>query len=116
MAVLMVLAGRLYSGHWSFKPPLLAGGAGVGVGLVLLAVPAIVRPIYLVWYFVASCVGLVIGNLLLAGAFYVFVTGIGLLKRAFGRNPIHKTFDRQATSYWQDATQPNDPQRYYRQF
>src|SRR5947208_15947580 len=82
VAVLLLLAGRLHAGAWHFKPPLLIGGIGTSVGLVLLGLPAIARPFYVVWYFVASCIGLVMGNLLLALAFYVFFTSVRFLKPA----------------------------------
>jgi len=118
VALILLLAGRLHShtGAWNFKPPLLVGGIGVAFGLLFLVLPAIAKPFYLVWYFVASCIGLVMGNLLLGVAFYVFFTIVGLLKRGFGRPAIRKTVDKQARTYWQDAEQPSDRQRYYRQF
>ncbi len=118
VAVVLLLVGRLHAhtGAWNLKPPLLVGGIGVAFGLVFLALPAIAKPFYLVWYFVASCIGLVVGNVLLSVSFYVFVTSVGLLKRTFGRQAVRKTVDRQASSYWQDADQPSDPQRYYSQF
>lgn len=116
VAVLLLLAGRWHAGIWNLKVPLIVGGAGVCAGLMLLAIPQIARPFYLAWYFVGACVGIVLGNLLLAGAFYVLITGIGLLKRAFGSQPIRKSLDRTASSYWQEAEQTKDPQRYYSQY
>jgi hypothetical protein len=29
---------------------------------------------------------------------------------------VHKTFDKRVATYWQDAEQVDDPNRYYRQF
>ena len=92
------------------------GGGGLAVGLLLLVLPQIARPFYVGWYFVACCIGLVVGNLALAIVFFVLVTGLGLLMRALGRVPVRKTFDKRAATYWQDAEQPDDPNRYYRQF
>ena len=116
VAVLLLLAGRWHTGEWNLKAPLIVGGAGVCAGLLLLAIPQIARPFYMVWYFVGACVGIVLGNLLLAGVFYVLITGIGLLKRAFGRQPIRKSLDRKASTYWHDAEPADDPQRYYSQY
>ena len=65
----------------------MVGGGGLAVGLVLLALPQIARPFYVAWYFVACCIGMVVGNLALAIVFFVLVTGIGLLMRALGRRP-----------------------------
>jgi hypothetical protein len=116
IALLLLVTGRLHASVWNFNPPLIIGGAGFGLGVLLLLLPSIAKPFYLVWYFLACCVGIVVGNVLLALAFYVFVTGVGLLKRAFGGGTFRKNVDRTASTYWQDAEQPKDPQRYYRQY
>ena len=116
VAVLLLLAGWVKSGVWNLRLPLLIGGAGAAAGLLLLVLPGIAKPFYLVWYFVACCIGLVVGNVLLAVVFYVFITGIAWVKRAFGKSTFRKTVDKQAKSYWLDAPPSDDPQQYYRQF
>lgn len=93
----------------------IAGG-GVVAGLLFLAIPRLARPVYVVWYFVACCVGAVVGNVLLAVIFYVLVTGIGILVRKTGRLSLHKEFDRSRSSYWLDVESAPEPERYYRQF
>jgi hypothetical protein len=92
------------------------GGAGVAVGIVLWIVPQIARPFYVVWYFLACCMGLVMGNLLLAGFFYLILTPFALAKRCFARPAIRKSFDRQAPTYWKEAGPPAEPERYFKQF
>src|SRR5438874_2030133 len=109
VAILFLLAGRVHSGLW-------VAGIGTGLGILLLCLPSIAKPFYLVWYFLASCIGFVVGNLLLAITFYVFVTGVGLLKRSFGKQPISKSVQKEAATYWRDAEPSGDPQSYYRQF
>ena len=116
VAVLLLLAGRMHGGAWSFRTPVIIGGTGMGLGLVLLALPDLAKPFYVVWYFLGACIGIVVGNVLLAAAFYVFITVIGLLKRLFGRQAIRKTVDKAAATYWVDASQPDDPKRYYSQY
>ena len=110
------LAGLLRGKGWNLPLAGILGGGGLAVGLLLLAVPQIARPIYVVWYFVACCIGLVVGNLALAIVFFVLVAGLGLVMRALGRQSVRKSFDRQAPTYWQDAEPVDDPKRYYRQF
>jgi hypothetical protein len=104
--------------HGATNLPLLLKFAGVGVaaGCLFMAVPPIGRPFYLIWYAVACCMGLVIGNVLLGLLYYVVFTGIGLLMRVFGRLKIRKAIDRQTTTYWKDAEQPAHPKRYYNQY
>jgi hypothetical protein len=116
IAVVLLLVGWLRSKGWNLPLAAIVGGGGLAVGLVLLTLPQIARPFYVLWYFVACCMGLLVGNLALAIVFFVLVTGIGLLMRAFGRRPVRKTFDKRAATYWQDAEQVDDPNRYYRQF
>ena len=48
--------------------------------------------------------------------YYGLVTGIGLVKRVLGSQPICKTLDRQAATYWHDAPAAPDPKRYFSQF
>jgi hypothetical protein len=91
-------------------------GVGAGVGGLCWVVPAIAKPFYVVWYAVACCVGLVVGNVLLALVFYVFFGGIGLAMRCCGRRAVSRTVNKQTVSYWQDAEENSDPKSYYRQF
>jgi hypothetical protein len=116
IALLLLVARRVTTGAWQPETSLWIGGVGAGLGVVFYAVPAIARPFYLAWYFLACCMGLVISNVLLGGFFYLVVTPVGWLKRTFGRNNLRKSFDRQAPTYWKDAEKITDPARYYRQF
>ncbi len=104
------------SGMWDSSFVVAYSGAGFVVGVVFYALPGIVRPFYVVWYALACCIGLVVGNVVLALIFYLLVTGIGLLKRLGGRQPIRKRPDRLAKSYWIAAPPAPAPHRYYRQF
>jgi hypothetical protein len=116
MAIALLLMGRLATGSWNFPLAVKVGGIGAAAGLVFLVAPALIKPFYLAWYFLACCIGLVIGNLLLVIVFYSILTGIGLLLRAVRRTAIRRTPDKRATTYWQEARQPTDLRRYYRQF
>jgi hypothetical protein len=116
IAVVLLLIGLLGGKGWNVPLAAVIGGAGLALGSLLLAVPQIARPFYVVWYFVACCIGTVVGNLALAIVFFVLVTGLGLFMRAFGRRPFRKTFDNRAATYWQDTERVDDPSRYYRQF
>jgi hypothetical protein len=116
IAVVLLLAGWFKTGLWKFQPPLVIGGTGLVIGLVLLALPGIARPFYLVWYGFACAIGLVVGNILLAVVFYILITGVGLAMRMAGKCSISKRLDKQVTTCWKDAKPVSDPQRYYRQF
>ena len=116
VAVGLMLLGLLRGKSWNSPLAAAVGGGGLALGLLLLALPQIARPFYVAWYFVACCIGMVVGNLALAIVFFGLVTGLGLLMRAVGRRPVRKTFDKRAATYWQDAEHVDDPNRYYRQF
>ena len=116
VAVVLLVFGLLRGKGWNFPLAAVVGGGGLALGLLLRMLPRLVRPVYVAWYFVACCIGMVVGNLALAIVFFGLVTGLGLLMRALGRRPVRKTFDRRAATYWQDAEHVDDPNRYYRQF
>lgn len=116
VAGLLILAAWLKTGHWKLEPALEIGGVGLAIGLLLLALPGIARPFYVIWYGIACAIGMVVGNILLAVVFYILITGVGLAMRAAGRCSIRKTVDKQAKTYWKDAKPATDPQSYYRQF
>ena len=92
------------------------GAIGLAVGMVLWLLPQIARPFYMVWYFIACCMGIVIGNVLFALFFYLIFTPLGLLLRLRRDPPVSKGFDKSRKSYWREAEKSVDLKRYYRQF
>ena len=77
------------------------GVMGFAVGVILWFLPAIAKPFYLVWYFIACCMGIVIGNVLFTVFYYVVFTPIGLVMRR--RSKFAKGFDKIAPTYWRDT-------------
>lgn len=116
IAFVFLLASFLAGKGWNVSFALKLGGFGAVAGVLFYAVPAIAKPFYIVWYALACCIGLIVGNVLLALIFYVLVTGIGLVKRLVGRAAIRKHPDPNATTYWMDAPPAAEAKRYYRQF
>lgn len=116
IAVAFLLAGFLAGKGWNLSFALKLGGFGAVAGVLFYAAPGIAKPSYIVWYALACCIGLVVGNVLLGLIFYLLVTGIGLLKRLGGRQAIRKSPNLEASTYWVDAPPAPEPKRYYRQF
>lgn len=116
LAVVLLLAGYLTGKGWNFDPPLKFGGIGAAAGVLFYAVPAIARPFYTIWYALACSIGLIVGNVVLAVIFYGLVTGIGLVKRLGGGQPIRKQPDPGARTYWHDAPSSSNLRRYFSQF
>ena len=115
LALVFATMGRIASGGWNGKFVWLAV-IGALAGGVLWLIPQIAKPFYLAWYFVACCIGFVVGNILLSAVYYLVVTPIGLLVRASGRGAIRRNLDRTSDSYWREAETVVDLTRYYRQF
>ncbi len=78
--------------------------------------PAVARPFYVAWHAAAACVGLIVGNLLLLMLYYGVLTGLGVLRRRFGRPALRKAPVRGAHTYWGDVDHRTEPRHYYRQF
>jgi hypothetical protein len=116
LAVIFLMAGYLAGKGWNTSFALKLGGFGAAAGVIFYVLPAIARPFYVVWYAVACCIGLIVGNVVLSLIFYTLVTGIGLARRVVGSGGLCKTPDRQASSYWITAPPAPDPKRYYSQF
>ncbi len=115
IAIFFSIVGRLTTHTWN--PFFLwLGTVGFAVGLMLWLLPIIARPFYLVWYFIACCMGFVMGNVLLSAFYFLVLTPLGSMMRMAGRDPLKKKFDRKATTYWRDAEKVVDLNRYYRQF
>jgi hypothetical protein len=115
LATVMALVAHWRTGMW--KPGFLwMAVIGCGIGLVLWLLPQIAKPFYLLWYFVACCIGIMASNLLVIAFFAVAVTPLGLLKRLFGRDPMARKADPAVASYWREAQKGVDPERYFRQF
>ena len=116
LAAVLLLATRLWSGTWRVPPFLWLGGCGLAAGALFVAIPRLAKPFYLLWYFLACCIGTVVGNTLLAAFYLLIVTPVGVALRAFGRQAVCKTFDRNMQSYWVDVDKPDDVRDYFRQF
>ncbi len=94
--------------------------AGIGfiAGVICMLAPRVARPLYLVWMALGCCLGIVIGNAVLAGIYFLIVTPIGLALRPVGRDPLRRTIEPGRASYWEDcerAEKSGDAERYFRQ-
>jgi hypothetical protein len=113
----LIFVGRGFFGHsWNGQFPLMLGEIGFGAGLLFWIVPVIASPFFLAWYFLACCMGIVIGNVLLGGFYFVVVTGVRLILEIMGKAPISKNPDKTGKTYWSDAEKVTDVERYFRQF
>ncbi|MHA7836862.1 MAG: SxtJ family membrane protein [bacterium] len=99
--------------------PWLAGAfaalAGLA-GLFSLVAPKANLPIYLGLTVLSYPIGFVLSYLIMGFLFFVLITPVGLFFKLTGRDPMHRRFDREATSYWSDPRPRRGKDSYFRQF
>ena len=76
------------------------GGPGAVLIVLGLVAPPLLRPLYRVWMGLALVLGFVMTRVLLTLVYYLLLTPIGLLLRLFGKDPMHRHPDPEASSYW----------------
>ena len=116
VALALLLIGRITSGTWNTELSLWIGGIGASTGIIFWLIPQISKPFYLLWYCIACCIGIVLGNILLGILFYLAITPIGLIMKLLGRDPLRRSIDKNANTYWIDVENTKGPTRYFRQF
>ena len=109
------IAAWIYFKHGAGLWPTVLGTAAVVIGLPGIAFPALLKPIYVGWMIAAFPIGWTVSHLLLGSIFYLVISPIGLLLRAFGRDPMNRKFDREAKSYWIEHERA-DTARYFRMY
>ena len=62
--------------------------AALVVLILAMAVPAIFRPLALVWFALAHAIGFVSSKILLTAVFFLIVTPMGLLRRLSGKDAL----------------------------
>ena len=93
---------------------LLATAAVVG-GVLGAVAPQLLKWIFVGWIVAVFPIGWTVSHLLLGFIFFFVLTPIGLLLRVLGHDPMNRTFDRNAKTYW--TTHEQAPvARYFRQF
>lgn len=116
IAALVFLGRGCFAQNWNPDFPLKLGGIGFGFGLLFWILPGIAAPFYLVWFALACCIGIVVGNVLLGAFYFILVTGIRFLLMLFGKSSISKGPEKSAKTYWLDSEKVTDVERYFRQF
>jgi hypothetical protein len=106
------------SAAWETSQRLVFGGllaAGVALALMGQFRPRALKPLFLAATFITLPIGLVIGELILASAYFLVFTPVAVLFRLIRRDSLWLRPEPAATSYWLPRAQPQDPLQYYRQ-
>jgi hypothetical protein len=115
----VVFFGGIAAWRWSHHGvtigvEILAAAAAIG-GVLGAVRPELLKWIYVGWMVAVFPIGWTISHLLLGFIYYAILTPIGLLIRALGHDPMNRTIDRTAKTYWNEHEQAPVP-RYFRQF
>ncbi|MCP4201141.1 MAG: hypothetical protein GY769_04325 [bacterium] len=116
IAATAVVGGLLW---WKLGPNPWSQGLWIGgpiAGLLGLAVPIAIKPLFIALSVVAFPIGIVVGTIALALVYYLMITPIGLIFRLIGRDPLHRGFDPSSTTYWIARRQSRGVGRYFQQF
>lgn len=99
---LIVAALPLWSGGaWRVWALAVAGGFCLATAFT----PALLAPLNRLWMAFGERVRRLVSPVMLVIIFYGVLTPMGLLMRLLGKDPMRRSFDTQATSYWI----PRDP-------
>ena len=102
------------SGRW--VAPVVLWCLGASVGLLGLAAPAAVRPIYMFWMALALPIGWVVSHVILAVVYFGVFTPVALVFRLIGRDALQRRFDPAAPSYWVARDASASSENYLNQF
>ena len=99
--VLALIPGVLlpWANKWQMLPNFYWIGLGLMVAAWALAAPDSMRGLYRSWMRVAMLIGNSINIIILAIVFYLVIFPMGVIMRVMGKDPMHRTFDRDAKSY-----------------
>ena len=118
--LLVVFVGIVGALVWHRSGSLAAGTAvwsvGGSISTLFALWPASRRRIYVGWMYAVYPIGWTLSHLLLAVVYFGVMTPIGLALRILRRDPLTRSFDRMATSYWVRHTPVSRIERYLRQF
>ena len=88
---------------------------GGALGLLYHAVKPLQWLMFDLWMGFAYPIGWVVSHLTLTLMFYLVLTPLGLLMRLFGRDPMERSFDPTAASYWRLHDPGGNTNRYFHQ-
>jgi len=111
-----VVGGLVWWQSGSRTAGLVVWGAAALVLLVFMLAAQARRPIYLAWSYALYPIGYALTLVLMGAVFYLVITPTGLLMRLFGRDPLSRKFQPEASSYWIRRREDASLDRYFRQY
>ncbi len=89
--------------------------AGLLLAVTGMAVPTVLKPVFLALTIVATPIGMVIGELSMLIIYFGVFLPFGLVFRIAKRDSLQLRLDQDKDSYWEAKKQPANIRSYYRQ-
>lgn len=89
---------QAYKGHYNIAAGLLA--ASIVFLLISIFSPKMLGPLNRVWMKFGDLLHKIVSPIILAIMYFVVITPFGILMRTFGKDPVHKKWSKEETTYW----------------
>ena len=109
--ILLIVSGFLF---WKEKESFqIFLAIGITLFFTAIAIPIVLKPVYLIWMIFAIILGWFMTRLILSLLFYIIFTSIGLTLRFFGKKFLELRWDKSKDSYWNFRTNENQQKENY---
>jgi len=106
-----------FSHGWGGRSEWILYGIALALFFWGMISPYTLKPIYIGWMYFTRTMAWVITTVVLGLVFYIGFTGIGLIMRLLGKNPLDRKLDPGADSYWiKHPPYEFSKEHYHRQF
>ncbi|MCB1733548.1 MAG: hypothetical protein H6981_03775 [Gammaproteobacteria bacterium] len=106
--VFCVLAIWRYMRHDAWSPYLL-----IAIALVFLALGLansnLLTPLNRLWMRFGELLGMIVSPIVLGVIYFILIAPIGIGMRLFGRDPMNRTMEPNAQTYWEYREEPTLP-------
>ncbi len=102
---------------WGGSSQLIQAAAFLGttLGLLGLAAPHLLKPVFVGMIFLTLPIGLIVGELIMLMIYFGLFLPMALVFRIIGRDVLQRRSSRDADSFWQPRTPPRSVRKYYQQ-
>jgi len=100
------------------RMPLVATFATLGTiaAMFSLIAPRANRVLYVGLTLLAFPIGFVLSYVIMGTLFFLIIGPIAVLFRILGKDPMHRSYDPNASSYWIEARPARDKESYFHQY
>lgn len=115
-AIFATAAAYLYFFKTANTAALVSLALAASFAVATLAAPAVLTPLNRLWFQLGLLLGKIVGPLVLGSIFFLLLTPVSLVVRAFGRDELRMK-KRAVSSYWVDREPPGPaPESFQNQF